>query len=106
MVLQRSCSWSGCADAEWQARPQHCQHRVSVGSAGTAHRERRRKESAVRLFAEMLGVERVGLDDILLRLGGHSLLRRVLVSRVRATLEWTAIPQPFECPTVAALQSG
>ncbi|MDI9897101.1 non-ribosomal peptide synthase/polyketide synthase [Rhodococcus sp. IEGM 1381] len=62
------------------------------------------EEAVAGVFADVLGVDRVGLDDDFFALGGNSLIATQVVSRLGAALD-TQVPVRaiFESPTVAGL---
>jgi amino acid adenylation domain-containing protein len=84
--------------------------RPDAGAAGAGHAyvapRTPIEEAVANIFAEVLGVERVGAEDNFFDLGGHSLLATRVVTRLnKAGYRNLPLRGIFEKPTVAALSA-
>ncbi len=62
------------------------------------------EEALAAIWAELLGVERVGVHDDFFQLGGHSLLATQIMSRLLSSFQVELpLASLFETPTVAGL---
>jgi amino acid adenylation domain-containing protein len=91
----------GKVDRRALPAPDHA--RPDVGTGYVAPRNPV-EEQLVAVWADLLGMERVGVHDNFFELGGHSLLAMQVVSRANSALQaGLAVRDIFECATPAGL---
>jgi uncharacterized protein YbdZ (MbtH family)/acyl carrier protein len=78
---------------------------AKIGSAGVPEPATPLDEDLCTMFAEVLGVDAVGIDDDFFDLGGHSMLAIELVSRIRTEFQVELKVRAFYFnPTVASVR--
>lgn len=89
-----------------RALPEPEESRLSLGTAYLAPRTPL-EEALAAIWTELLGLERVGVDDSFFELGGQSLLATRLVARAREVLQ-VEVPLTtiFASPTVAGMAAA
>lgn len=63
------------------------------------------EELLAKIWAEVLGVEKVGIHDNFFDLGGHSLMCLQIINQLHKAGLWVTAPQFFQHPTIAELAS-
>jgi amino acid adenylation domain-containing protein len=93
---------------EWPLTPSGKVDRGSLPAPGSVQRSEfiaprtPVEEKIAKIWAEVLRVDRVGMDDNFFELGGHSLLATQVVSRMRVVFNYDIpLRSMFEAPTVA-----
>jgi acyl carrier protein len=65
------------------------------------------EEALAKIFAEVLGIEKIGINDNFFLLGGHSLSATQVITRIRETLQADVpLRRIFEEPTVSGLATA
>jgi len=93
---------NGKLDRKALPAPEGCDFAASAYAPPQGEAE----EALARIWAELLGLERVGRHDDFFKLGGHSLLAVNLIERMREAGLATSVRSLFAAPTLAGLAAA